>query len=117
MPIAWLGRSPRGQTPAPWGCAPATRSTSGQLSVRSGGPGRLAGPQGGVGPVELLADAGDDGVERLGVVDRQLREALAVELDVGQAEAVDQPAVAEPPHLGRRGQPGDEQPAEVALLR
>src|SRR3954452_25421908 len=67
--------------------------------------------------VECLAHPDDDRIEDLGVMDRQVREALAVEPDLGEAEAVDQAAVAEAAHLGRRAEAGDEQPAERALLR
>ena len=66
-------------------------------------------------PVELGPDLGDDRVERLGIVDRQLREALPIQADPGQTQPVDQSAVAEPPHLGGGTEPDDEQPAKLTL--
>ena len=66
--------------------------------------------------IQLGAGLVDDRVERLGVEDRQLGEALAIEGDPGQVQAVDQSAVAEPAHLGGGAQAGDEQLAEAPLL-
>ncbi len=50
----------------------------------------------GVVLVELVTNPADDDVKGLGVVDRQLGQALAVEADVGQTQTMDQAAVAEP---------------------
>lgn len=41
-----------------------------------------------------------DRVERLGLVDGEVGEALAVELDLGELEAMDEPAIAKPSHFG-----------------
>ena len=53
-----------------------------------------------------VAHLGDDRVEGLGIVDRQLGEALAVEADLGESKPMNQPAVAQAAHLGGRGRAG-----------
>ena len=81
----------------------------------SGGPSLLAGVDVRVVLVELGADLGNDRVERPGIVDCQLGEALPIQADLCQTEPVDQSAVAEPPHLGGGAQSDDEELAKLTL--
>jgi hypothetical protein len=73
---------------------------------------------GGLGAVvvgDRLLGHGDDAGERLLVGDGEVGEDLAVDLDPGQLQTLDQPVVGEPVRAGRRVDPGDPQLAEVAL--
>ena len=58
------------------------------VSERSGRLGLLAGEHFRIVLVDLGPNLGDDRVEGLGIVDGELREALAVQADFGEAQAV-----------------------------
>src|SRR5690606_23275151 len=82
--------------------------------------GSATGLGGGAGATGVLggdgrAGGGDQGVERGGVVDRQVSPVLAVDLDSGQAESLDQPVVAHAVGARPGVDPGDPQSPEVTL--
>src|SRR5262249_49422749 len=104
-----LANSVRGRVPR------MTRSARGPRQTCSGGLCLLALADFRVVFFDLLAHLDDDRVERCGIVDGQLREALAVEANLSQAEAVNQAAIAQAPHLGGGCEPDDEELAEFAL--
>ena len=58
-----------------------------------------------------------DRAKSLGIVYSDIREHLAIDLNSGLGEAVDDAAIAQPVDAGRRVDTGDPQSAELALLR
>src|SRR4051794_41016456 len=62
----------------------------GWLAIRSGRFYRLPGLHSVVMARQLFANPDEDRIKRFGIVDRQLRQALAIELNLGQLEPMDQ---------------------------
>ena len=81
----------------------------------SGGLGRLRclGPGIRAGLLRLLDQSGEDG----GVIDRQIRQAPAVEIDAGGLEAVDELAVAQTVGASGGVDPDDPEAAEVGVTK
>src|SRR6185503_4861174 len=94
----------------------AREASTGSAWIRQAG---LSGSLGGSAAGALGRDGSprdlDDRRERRGVVDGQVGQDLAVDLDLGEPEALDQAVVGQAVGPGPRVDPGDPQLAEVAL--
>src|SRR6266705_115368 len=103
--------SPRPRTPAPRR-APACETAGGGAASRRGAAARGSGP----GLLSPLRDL-DEGGERLWVAHGNVGQHLAIEANAGDAEAVDEAAVAYAAGAGGSVDALDPELSEVALTR
>ena len=102
-----------------WRCSLTAAATRAERSVSVRQPRRADSPASSGRRVDVLGQRALGDLDQRGeggrVADRDLGEVLAVHLDTGGLEALDEPVVGDVVGAGRRVDPGDPQLAELAL--